>query len=84
MKTESKVKNQKSGKVEKQKKESTLFTKDSTLGEVIKKKPNADAVLLGFGMHCFGCFVSQMETLEEASEVHGIDLDLLLKKLNEL
>ncbi len=61
-----------------------LFTKDSTLGEVVAKKPEAEAVLLGFGMHCIGCFVSQFETLEEASQVHGVELDLLLKKLNEL
>ena len=34
-------------------------------------------------MHCIGCPASQMETLEEACEVHGIDLDEVLKKLNE-
>ena len=33
-------------------------------------------------MHCFGCPMSQMETLEEASEVHEFDLNLLLDKLN--
>lgn len=65
-------------------KKASVFTKDSTLGEVIEKKPEAEAILLGFGMHCFGCFVSQMETLEEASQVHGVELELLLKKLNEL
>ena len=59
------------------------FTKDSTLGEVIEKKPDAVAILLGFGMHCFGCPVTQFETLEEAAMVHGVELDYLLKKLNE-
>ena len=39
-------------------------------------------VLLGFGMHCIYCPMSQMETLEEAAEVHGIDVDFLVKKLN--
>ena len=60
-----------------------LFTKDMTLGEVLIKKPEAQAILFGFGMHCFGCPVTQFETLEEAAMVHDVDLKLLLKKLNE-
>ena len=64
--------------------EKVMFTKDTTLGEVLNANENAQAVLMGFGMHCFGCPMTQMETLEEASMVHGIELDLLLKKLNEL
>ena len=64
--------------------EKVMFTKDTTLGEVIATNEKAQAVLMGFGMHCFGCSMTQMETLEEASMVHGIELDLLLKKLNEL
>ena len=59
------------------------FTADSTIGEVIKNNKDAQAVLMGFGMHCFGCPMSQMETIGEAAEVHGADLDLMLEKLNE-
>ena len=59
------------------------FNKDSTLGEVLAKNSNAQTILMGFGMHCFGCPMTQMETLEEAAEVHGIELDLLLEKVNE-
>lgn len=59
------------------------FDKNSTLGEVLAKKPDAEAILLGFGMHCFGCPVTQFETLEEAAMVHGVDLKYLLKKVNE-
>ena len=44
---------------------------------------HAVEILTGFGMHCFTCPMSQMETLEEASMVHGIDLDFMLEKLNE-
>ena len=38
---------------------------------------------MGFGMHCLGCPMSQMETLEEAAQAHDIDLELMLQKLNE-
>ena len=60
-----------------------MFNKDTTIGEVLKVNENLKEILMGFGMHCFGCPMSLMETLEEAAEVHEIDLDLLLKKLNE-
>lgn len=59
------------------------FTKDTTVGEVLSLKPQLKAVLEGFGLHCFGCPMSQMETLEEACEVHEIDLDFMLQKLND-
>lgn len=60
------------------------ITKNMTLGEVLKLSPKTQNVFIGFGMHCFSCPLSQMETLEEASYVHQIDLDLLLQKLNEV
>ena len=59
------------------------ITKDMTLAEVLNYRKNAPEVLMGFGMHCFSCPVSQMETLEEAAEVHECDLELLLDKLNK-
>lgn len=60
------------------------ITKDMTLAEVLNYRKNAPEVMMGFGMHCFACGVAQMETVEEASMVHEIDLELLLKKLNEV
>lgn len=65
------------------KKKKMTFTKDSTIGDVVGYDENLADILMGFGMHCFGCPMSQMETLEEAAEVHEIDLELMLKKLNE-
>ena len=59
------------------------ITKTTTIGEALKLNPNAEAILQGFGMHCVHCPMSQMETLEEASAVHGIDVELMVKKLNE-
>ncbi|MBS7404027.1 MAG: DUF1858 domain-containing protein [Eubacteriales bacterium] len=53
------------------------------MGEVLQTKPELKNVLEGFGLHCFGCPMSQMETLEEACQVHDIELDFMLKKLND-
>ena len=35
------------------------------------------------GMHCLGCPSSQMESLEEACMVHGLDVDEVLEFLND-
>ncbi|MGN1201641.1 MAG: DUF1858 domain-containing protein [Candidatus Caccovivens sp.] len=65
------------------KKKKVTITKDMTIGEVLQINENLGEIFLGFGMHCISCPVSQMETIEEASMVHGVDVDFLLKKLNE-
>ena len=59
------------------------FSKNMTIGQILKTNPNLEEVFLGFGMHCVACPVSQMETVEEAAAVHGVDVDFLLKKINE-
>lgn len=62
---------------------SKKFNKDTTLGEVLRTNPHTQTVLMGFGLHCFGCPMAQMETIEEAAMIHGVEADLLLEKLNE-
>ena len=57
--------------------------KTTTIGEILEKAPEKADLLLEAGMHCLGCPATQMETLEEACEVHGIDADELVEKLNK-
>ena len=57
--------------------------KDMTIGELLEKAPEKAEVLLNAGMHCLGCPASQAETLEEACEVHGIDVEEIIKELNK-
>ena len=59
-------------------------TKETMIGELLNINIDAAApVLLGIGMHCLGCPASQMETIEEAAAVHGVDVDELVRTLNE-
>ena len=58
------------------------FNKGTQIGELLELAPEKADILLESGMHCIGCPASQMETLEEACSVHGIDVDDLLEKLN--
>ena len=53
------------------------------IGDLIKLDENLIYILMREGMHCVGCPSSQMETLEEAALVHGMDPDTLVARLNE-
>lgn len=57
--------------------------KDDTLFEAMQKNPNAGEILAELGLHCLGCAMARGETIETASVQHGIDLNLLLEKLNQ-
>lgn len=58
------------------------FTKNTTIGELLVTFPEAAPILMEIGMHCLGCPSSQGETLEEAAFVHGLDVELLVEKIN--
>ncbi len=58
------------------------INKDIKIGELLKEHPEKAEILLSAGMHCLGCPAAQEETLEEACEVHGIDVQELVKELN--
>lgn len=57
--------------------------KDMVIGDLLELAPDKADILLEAGMHCLSCPASLMETLEEACEVHGIDVNELLKELNK-
>ncbi len=54
-----------------------------TIAEILRQKPEAARVLQNFGMHCIGCAVASGESLADAARVHGIELQELLKALQE-
>ena len=58
-------------------------TKDTVIGQILQDKPESIGTLMSFGMGCVMCPASQMETLEEASMVHGLDVNLLVDALNK-
>ena len=58
------------------------FNKDTLIGEILDIAPDKADILLEMGMHCLSCPASQQESLEEACDVHGIDVEEVLEKLN--
>lgn len=63
-------------------------TQDMVIGDILRKYPKAAGILMACGMGCVGCPSAQMETLKEASMVHGIDtkdlVDVVNKELEKL
>lgn len=57
-------------------------TRTTMIGELLQIDENIAPILLGIGMHCLGCPSSQMESIEEAAMVHGIDPDQLVEEIN--
>ena len=61
-----------------------MIDKNMTIGELLQVDPNMAPILMRAGMHCLGCPASQMESLEEACMVHGLDCDTLVDQINEI
>jgi len=60
-----------------------MITKDLTIGKILRIKEDAAQILMSFGMGCVGCPSSQAESIEDASKVHGLNLEELLDALNK-
>lgn len=58
-------------------------SKETMIGDLLRIDQNVAPILLNIGMHCLGCPSSQMETIEEAAMVHGIDADELVQTIND-
>jgi len=59
------------------------ISKEMTFAEVIAKHPETMPVFLEHGMACFGCPMAANETIGQGAIAHGINVDKLIKKLNE-
>ena len=60
-----------------------MIKKSDILADILQKNPEAEEILLSFGMHCLYCPCAQAETLEEACAVHELDVDSVIKALNQ-
>ncbi|MGN0520253.1 MAG: DUF1858 domain-containing protein [Candidatus Fimenecus sp.] len=61
----------------------TEITKDMTIGDILDADRETVPFFLEMGMHCLGCPASRGETVAQACEVHGVDADELVNKINE-
>lgn len=59
------------------------ITKDTIIGDILDIAPECAPLFLEIGMHCLGCPSARGESIEMACEVHGVDADELVQKLND-
>ncbi len=60
--------------------------KEDKISEVIEKYPDSIEIFLEFDMHCIGCPMASMETIENGCSAHGMSeekIKKLVKKLNK-
>ena len=57
--------------------------KDTLLSDILEVAPESVPMFLAMGMHCLGCEAASGETLGEACEVHDVDANVFVPKLNE-
>lgn len=60
------------------------INKDMTIMEVLQANRDTALVFQSYNMGCIGCLAAHGETVEQACAVHGINLDDMLAKLNEV
>lgn len=59
------------------------ITADMTIAEVLQRYPETEATLVKYKLHCVGCEVAPLETIEEGAKTHGVEnLQALLDDLN--
>ena len=59
-----------------------MITADMPIAAVMHMDPKVAPVFMSFGMHCLYCPHASAESLKDASAVHGIDVNELVKALN--
>ena len=60
------------------------ITKDTIIGDILTIAPQTEPLFMSIGMHCLSCPASRGETVEQACMVHGVEVEDLLAKVNEL
>jgi hybrid cluster-associated redox disulfide protein len=60
------------------------ITKDMGISDVIQKYPDLVPVFISHGLGCIGCAMAQFESIEQGAAAHGMDIDALMKDLNEV
>ena len=61
-----------------------MITKEMTIAEVLTRSPQTATVFLNVGMDCLDCPSARAESIEDAADAHGVDVEDLVHQLNRL
>ncbi|WP_448591667.1 DUF1858 domain-containing protein [Thermoflexus hugenholtzii] len=60
-----------------------MIRKDWSIEELLARHPRSREVLIRWGMWCPVCALAGLETLADATRVYGIDIETLIRELEE-
>ena len=60
-----------------------VVTKDMLIGDILDAAPSTAPFFLEMGMHCLGCPSARGESIADACEVHDVDVNVLIEKINK-
>lgn len=61
-----------------------MIKKSMRIGEITMKHPKAIPIMLKAGLHCIGCQIAGMETLEQGCLAHGMNEKEIKKLVEEM
>ena len=59
-----------------------MINRKMSIEEIVRKYPETVATFERYGLGCLGCQAALFENIEQGAEVHGIDVEALVKDLN--
>ncbi len=62
-----------------------MVGKTTNIAEIVYNHPEVAEVMLGYGLHCVGCFASAFDTIDEGAKSHGMtdeEVDEMIEEIN--
>lgn len=53
------------------------------IGKLLDRHNEVSKIFLDMGMHCLSCPTARQETIKEACEVHGVDVNDIMEKIKK-
>ncbi|MBW3003325.1 DUF1858 domain-containing protein [Candidatus Woesearchaeota archaeon] len=63
------------------------ITKENTFGDILRICPESAEILMSYGLHCIGCHIATVETLEQGCKAHGLtdeQIQEIVDKINKI
>lgn len=61
-----------------------MFCKEMSIMEALQVHPKSREVFKKHGMACLSCMGAIQESIQVGADMHGIDIEMLIKELNDL
>jgi hydrid cluster protein-associated redox disulfide domain len=57
-------------------------TKGTIIADIMENAPQTMPLFQQIGMHCMGCAMASGENVEQACDVHGVNADMFVERIN--